>query len=235
MVGRQTWQHNSRIRAPNRPFPDVLPEAVAPGHVRRYTSDSEDRDLFGFSVALNERSVVIGAPASRHADSTRWAGAAYLFDIPSEFSGVLSETVKLVHSERQPGDRAGWSVDIDENHVAVGAIYPNEERGAVYVYDVPSVGTGVPDVRIAEPKLSLSVFPNPARGIMQIHVGIGGGVAHLEVFDVLGRLVFSELRIDGSSHDPFIRWDATSTTPGSYLLRVVTEDGVRSRVVSIIR
>lgn len=80
-------------------------------------------DNFGFSVAIDNDMIVVGA---MHQDSDAAgsseltdAGAAYAFTLNS--SGTWVETQKLVASDRTAGDELGVSVAIDGNDLLAGS------------------------------------------------------------------------------------------------------------------
>ena len=84
-------------------------------------------DNLGVSVALNGDRAVVGA------DKAGGAGAAYVFS-RSEAGWTLDAT--LTAPDAEAGDAFGWSVDLSESHVAVGAYGRDGGRGAAYVFDL---------------------------------------------------------------------------------------------------
>ena len=71
-------------------------------------------DLFGFSVAISEEHVLVGAPFDDTGATD--AGSAYLFDLES---GSFLQTFN--NPTPEAGDQFGFSVAISEEHVLVGA------------------------------------------------------------------------------------------------------------------
>jgi hypothetical protein len=106
----------------------VLQQQLAP-------SDTwQDRGKFGAALALSGQTLVVGAPEAGVLEGFVYGGAAYVFDIPSDLSGVWEEE-KLVPSVRQPSDFFGRSLAISDGVILVGA--PREWRtgpGAAYVF-----------------------------------------------------------------------------------------------------
>ena len=107
-------------------------------------ADGADNDEFGYSVAVDGDTVVVGAYQHDITDdqdiTSGDAGAAYVF---TEVDGVWSELVKLTASVPAPGDYFGYSVAVDGDVVVVGA--PTGDRtdtggntitdsGAAYVF-----------------------------------------------------------------------------------------------------
>jgi hypothetical protein len=94
-------------------------------------SDATKGDHFGWSVATNERTIVIGAPLSANC-----SGAAYRFDVDP--SGNWYQTAKYVPNDSQPDDWFGVSVAISDAAIFVGAPLNNSvasNAGAAYVFD----------------------------------------------------------------------------------------------------
>ncbi len=78
-------------------------------------SDGAEYDKFGYSLAVEDGTVVVGSPAK---GSLGAKGAAYVFQRQSD--GTWLQTAKLL-----PNDDAswtfGWAVDIEANRIAVGS------------------------------------------------------------------------------------------------------------------
>ncbi|MBL4698630.1 MAG: FG-GAP repeat protein [Phycisphaerales bacterium] len=94
-------------------------------------SDGAAGDEFGFSIAIADGVVAVGAWRNR--DNGTNSGSAYLFDAAT---GV--EIFKLLPIDNSTGDSFGWSIDIANGIVAVGA---KEDRdngirsGSAYLFD----------------------------------------------------------------------------------------------------
>ncbi len=93
--------------------------------------DSANGDRFGFSVAVDGETALIGA----HKNSAS-KGAGYIF---TRFGGnSWSQQAKLVPAEAVNGDRVGWSVDLEGDIAVVGADgrdqAPYTDLGAVYIF-----------------------------------------------------------------------------------------------------
>ncbi|HEX5314983.1 MAG TPA: FG-GAP repeat protein, partial [Gammaproteobacteria bacterium] len=102
-------------------------------------SDNLPRDSFGWSVALNGTTAVVGATgllgsgASDIGDGAK-QGAAYVF---AESGGVWSETQRLTAHDGINYDEFGWSVAISGTNIFVGALNSGHSAtatGAVYVF-----------------------------------------------------------------------------------------------------
>ena len=112
-------------------------------------------DWFGYSVAISNTSVVVGAP---HDDAgTQDAGSAYIYDIASATPTVPKATLN------NPGPAAGGafgrSVAISGTRVVVGAKGDNtgaSEAGSAYVYDLGSATPTVPVATLNNPGPAVS-------------------------------------------------------------------------------
>ena len=103
-------------------------------------SDRQPSGYFGFSVALDGDTAVIGA--SQHSDPITGAGsgAAYVF---TRQTGVWGEKAKLTPSDAAAGDNFGVSVAVEEDTVVVGSWQDDDNgrnSGSAYVFEKPALG-----------------------------------------------------------------------------------------------
>ena len=88
-------------------------------------SDKAASDEFGYAVAIDGDTAVVGARYEDHdasgSNNKSSAGSAYVFT--RNGSGVWSQQAKIVASDRETDDRFGWSVGISGDTVVVGAPY----------------------------------------------------------------------------------------------------------------
>ncbi len=99
---------------------------------RLISSDAEDNDIFGLSVAINGDLIVVGALGKDNA-----AGAAYVFQRNQGGPDNWGEVAILTASDAEEGDKFGYSVGVSGETVVVGANYEDgagDTRGAAYVY-----------------------------------------------------------------------------------------------------
>lgn len=94
-------------------------------------SDGASEDNFGYSIAINNNIVVIGA--NRDDDDGANSGSAYIFDA---LTGM--QIAKLLPDDGASGDGFGISVAISNNIIGVGAWLDDEnglDAGVAYLFD----------------------------------------------------------------------------------------------------
>lgn len=108
--------------------------------------------------------------------------------------------------------------------------YPSSPRHLVYVQRLPLIGP-LSSPPVAAGSLELAGFrPNPARGAFQVTFTLpAAGDATLDVFDLVGRLVFHDDRHALPAGSNSIRLTpAASWRPGVYLVRLRAAGGERT-------
>jgi hypothetical protein len=102
------------------------------------SSDGDEYDTFGSSVAVSGSTAVAGAPGAS-INSNGDQGAAYIF---LNSSGTWSQGAKLTASNGTHGDNLGHSVAISGDTAVAGTyIFPLPQRqGGAYVYVKPASG-----------------------------------------------------------------------------------------------
>ena len=99
--------------------------------------DSSSFDNFGYSVAISNNCVIVGAPLEDAVDGNQ-SGAAYIFDLTT--GNLLFSFSNTNAYSTSDGDNFGYAVAITNNYAAVGA--PNEDTdrgskaGAAYLYKI---------------------------------------------------------------------------------------------------
>jgi hypothetical protein len=114
-------------------------------------SDQFDYDRFGYAVAIDGDFIVVGAyneDEDAEGDNTvSKAGSAYIFQ--RGIDGVWTEMQKIVASDREEDDEFGWSVDIDDSTLIVGAHFEGHDvdggsyiyhAGSAYIFDLDESG-----------------------------------------------------------------------------------------------
>jgi hypothetical protein len=91
-------------------------------------------DAFGWSVAIDGNTAVVGAP---FAGPQLQQGTAYVFQDSGQ--GWV-EVAQLNASDAAVGDEFGWSVAISGATIAIGGAFGNPGNGAIYVFSQPAGG-----------------------------------------------------------------------------------------------
>ncbi len=103
-------------------------------------SDGAAGDQFGYSVALDGTTALVGAAAAT-VNGNSFQGAAYVFD---ESDGGWSQINKLVASDGAAGNRFGTSLALAGTTAFVGAFFAvvngNPTQGAAYFYGQSDLG-----------------------------------------------------------------------------------------------
>ena len=105
------------------------------GEQKIVASDAATSDWFGWSVAMSDTKVVVGA--RRDDDLGDNSGSAYVYNTDG------TGEVKITASDGASGDQFGWSVAISDTHIVVGT--PDNDdagssSGSVYVYNLDGTG-----------------------------------------------------------------------------------------------
>jgi FG-GAP repeat len=168
-------------------------------------SDGEAFDEFGCSIAIDDGVIAVGAWGDFN--NGRDSGSAYLFDISTG-----KQLFKLLPNDGAAGDSFGFSIDIDNGVVAVGAIGDNDNgvsSGSVYLFDA-STGTQLfkllPNDGAAGDSFGFSIDSD--NGVVAVGArssddnGISSGSAYL--FDAsTGLQIAKLLPSDGAARDLF--------------------------------
>ena len=114
--------------------------------IKLTASDGAPGDWFGYSVALDGDTAVIGARLHNDPEAGSGSGAAYIF---TRESRAWSEKAKLTASDAAAGDNFGYSVAVDvgggdeDDTVVVGAWLDDDNgsrSGSAYVFAKPAIG-----------------------------------------------------------------------------------------------
>ncbi|MCE9609915.1 MAG: hypothetical protein K8R23_06870 [Chthoniobacter sp.] len=130
-------------------------------------------DQFGWSVAISDTRVVIGAPQDDTVAAD--AGSAYVYDLASATPTVPMAT--LNKPAPAAGDQFGTSVAISGTRVAVGAARDDTggaDSGSAYVYDLVGATPTVPMAVLNNPSPAASDFFGVSVGIAGSTVVVGG-------------------------------------------------------------
>ena len=104
-----------------------------------YASDASAVDQFGFSIAAEHDTVLVGAPSATGAVFGN-SGAVYVFE--RQAGGAFIETQKLFASDGGLNEEFGWATALDGDRAAIGAyrIGAPMGSGGVYVFDRTPTG-----------------------------------------------------------------------------------------------
>ncbi|MCH7596309.1 MAG: hypothetical protein IID35_07090, partial [Planctomycetes bacterium] len=102
---------------PNDPADDTWPEEAI-----LTVADPRISEFFGMSVAVSGDVIVAGGQCGNTVEVFQWSGKKWLH----EDSLVAPDTV--------PGDRLGFSVDVDGTRIVAGAHGDDERRGSAHVF-----------------------------------------------------------------------------------------------------
>ena len=103
--------------------------------------DGEEDDRFGYSVAVEGDTVVVGAVGDD--DGADQSGSAYVFVKPDTGWADSTETAKLTASDGEELDRFGFSTSVDGDTVLIGAPFDDDlgsTSGTAYVFVKPDTG-----------------------------------------------------------------------------------------------
>ncbi len=95
-------------------------------------SDADAEDQFGYSVAIDNTTAIVGSPFNDDTGSN--SGSAYLYDTTTG-----NELFKLTPSDAAAGDSFGWSVAVSGNLALIGSLGDDDDgslSGSAYVFDV---------------------------------------------------------------------------------------------------
>lgn len=128
-------------------------------HQKIISSDQEDYDRFGWSVAIDGDYIIVGAyredEDASGANSMANAGSAYIFE--NDGTGNWVQVEKLVASDRAIDDEFGWAVDISGETAIVGARAEDHDvagmnymysAGSVYIFDRDGMGNWIQSQKI---------------------------------------------------------------------------------------
>ena len=175
----------------------------------RYSVAGEHR--FGWSVAIDGNTIVVGAPGTVDWDSVDTPGAAYVYRTTD---GWASHTeIKLTADDAEERDGFGGAVAIAGNTIVVGAW--NQGGGAAYVYRTTDGGGTYPQVAKLSSDCVNVLYPSQPC----FYDAFGASVAISEVGDtiVAGAWGHDDAKYDAGTYS------ASSDMGSAYVLRT-TDD-----------
>ncbi|MGI9245048.1 MAG: choice-of-anchor D domain-containing protein [Verrucomicrobiales bacterium] len=189
--------------------------------------NSGARDSFGWHVAIDEDTLVVGAIGEVDENGAA-SGAAYAFERGE--SGWI-QTAYLKASNPQQGDDFGWSIAVDGDMVVVGAIdedgdanstefVPNDNAwraGAAYVFDLNRSPDGPNHLSLTPAEIAENLPPGSAVGNLSATFP-----------DADGQFTFTLIAGEGDTDNPLFEIDGT-------ILRTVASIDHESRPTASIR
>lgn len=164
--------------------------------------DLASRDYFGYSVAVSDSAVVVGAYGDAVAGS--YTGSAYIYNTSGNY------ITKITAPDAAAGHRFGHSVAVNSTRVVVGAYRStvnSVETGAVYIFNT----NGGYIAKIAAPdgaesdQFGYSVSVNSSTIIVGAPIdsdsGVGSGSVY--IFDINGNYISKITALDGDTYDYF--------------------------------
>ena len=99
------------------------------------SSDGAAGDNFGYSVAVSENVMVVGAPYDTNDDNGKDSGSVYIFERNKGGANNWGQVKKILASNGVSGDFFGASVTTVKDTVVVGAYGKEFNSGLVYVFE----------------------------------------------------------------------------------------------------
>ncbi|HEY0603232.1 MAG TPA: putative Ig domain-containing protein, partial [Herpetosiphonaceae bacterium] len=137
------------------------------------SSDGGLEDSFGSSIAIKNRTLLVGAMQAENTSGTPGKGAAYVFTPQTDNLSSWQEIARLTANDAAPGDTLGSAVATDGQTLISGAAGDDSYRGAVYTHRIyPRPQTRDDVVTTAEDRaIAIDVLANdsadPATGILR--------------------------------------------------------------------
>jgi Concanavalin A-like lectin/glucanases superfamily/FG-GAP repeat/Secretion system C-terminal sorting domain/Bacterial Ig-like domain len=104
-----------------------------------FASDAASRDYFGYDISMENNRAVITAPYDDNGKGTN-AGSFYYFE---NDGSQWVQKAKYIESGGTQYSYFGWSVDMNENHLVLGAPFEDKKgsnTGSFYIYEFDGTG-----------------------------------------------------------------------------------------------
>jgi hypothetical protein len=199
--------------------------------VGQYSHEIMDNDRYGQDVALSDSLIVIGAP--QHGDT----GKVYLYDLqnPGPSQGFTTQRGSL-------DDQFGFSVDIDQNYIIVGA-YADDEKagdaGAAYIYKIAEDKSTNINYLITENTKPVRAFPNPFIENTTISYNLPESThVKIDVYNIVGMHVSTITNSHQLAGKHTVEWNTegkrSSNLPnGTYFCRI--QSSVFNNVIKLVK
>jgi len=175
-------------------------------------------EQFGWSVAIDSGTVVVGMPLDDNAGGAD-AGAAFIF---RSVGGVWSEQQRFGAADRTTGDQLGLSVAISGDTIVCGAAFDDNnsgrDAGAVYVFDYAQASPTV----VTQPSPQQTCVSGGA----QFFVSASGGGPYTFQWRRNGVNILAGPGISGINSSTLVLSNVTSAMVGEYSCRIDSPCGV---------
>ena len=165
-------------------------------------SDAQADDQFGFSVAVSDTRIVVGA---LYEDTTASnAGSAYIFDING------NQLAKIQASDPEADDQFGYSVAVSDTRIVVGSPYEDTggaSAGAAYIFDID--GNQIAKIQASDAELGdifgLSVAVSDTRIVVGAYLEdtTANAAGSAYIFDINGNQLAKIQASDAQADDYF--------------------------------
>ncbi len=196
-------------------------------------SDRASGDRFGYSVAIDNNNIIIGAYLKNFTeDNMTYSGGGRAYIFKKDVTDNWKQAQNLSASDRATNDYFGYSVSLSGNYAIVGA-YPEDEdengmnfmqeAGSVYIYDAN------------EPTLSIEsndfytdvkAYPNPMQDILNIDLAQYYTNVTIKVANIFGQKIVSK----EYTHSQSIQLEFYQPK-GVYLVEVKAEN----KIISVLK
>ena len=165
-------------------------------------SNAGSEDQFGYSVAVSNTRIVVGAPGEDSIAAA--AGSAYIFDLDG------NEIKRIQASNAGGSDYFGWSVSCSDNRIVVGAYNEDStatDAGSVYIFDIN--GNEIKRIQASDPGGSDYFGWSVAVSDTRIVVGAYGedstasNAGSAYIFDINGNQIAKIQASDAQGDDQF--------------------------------
>jgi len=194
--------------------------------------DRTDQDNLGEDVAIYETTVVVGAPLQDYGidgDPPFWSSGGAAFVYEKEASGIWNQTQKLLTGDRFTSDKFGHSVAIYEDTIIGGAPEDNgtigPSTGSLYVFKDETLGVNDNDFNT-----SISLYPNPTKDIINIHLGKYYNKVIIQLTNYIGQVILNKTIQNAQQFT--LQMERLET--GLYIAEIITNTG-RHTTIKIIK
>jgi hypothetical protein len=198
----------------------------APVKINDDPSENNTQWLGTMSVAPNGRIDAVWLDTRDGTAGSDWSSLFYSYSIDGGISWTVNEKLSPdfdPHVGYPNQDKMGDYFDMVSDNTGAHLAWANtlnDEEDVYYSYIIPALGVAVNEISQGG---SISVFPNPTKGILFIHESETNlaGSYRVEIYTLQGEKVFSQ-----TSNQTSLEADISSQPAGIYIVKVVQQDGL---------